>query len=118
MDNVKNFYEMKALAMEYFENTICLELNDLEQYFLKYHKLYQMYTLLETDYACMYKEKILTNVKVLIDTYKNKIKNRLAYETNNFAEISEEYSNLIMYLLNLQKKYPEFQKIIEIDDIV
>lgn len=118
MDNVKNFYDMKALVIENLENSVCLEFNDLEQYLQKYQKMYQMYEVLEGKNTNSYKEKILTNVKILIDTHKNKIRNRLNVETENFAEISNDYSNFIAYLISLQQQYPEFKDAIEIDDLI
>lgn len=118
MDNIKNFYEIKNLAMKDFENNICLEFNDLEQYFQKYYKLYQMYDFIDNEQSSIKKEKILTNVKILIDTHKNKIKSRLHSDHDNLIEISNEYSNFIANLLYLQEKYPKFKEIIEIDDIV
>jgi len=118
MDNLKNFYEMKKLAIEDLESTVSLELNDLEQYFEKYDKLYHIYEFVESENANLYKEKILTNVKILVDTQKNKIKSRINHETNNLVEVSNEYSNFIAYLITLQEKYPVFKNVIEIDDII
>lgn len=118
MDNLKNFYEMKKMAIEDLESTVRLELNDLEQYFEKYDKLYRIYEFLESENAEVYKKKILNNVKILVETQKDKIKGRLNHETNNLVEISNDYSNFIAYLITLREKYPAFKCVIEIDDII
>lgn len=118
MDNLKNFYEIKQSAIEDLENTVRLELNDLEQYFEKYDKLYRIYEFVESENAALYKERILTNVKILVDTQKNKIKSRLDNETNNLVQISNDYSDFIAYLITLQERYPNFKSVIEIDDIL
>lgn len=118
MDNLKSFYEMKELAIEDLENTVRLELNDLEQYLEKYNQLYHIYELVKTENATQYKEKILTNVKTLVETQKNDIKSRLNHESNNLVEVSNDYSNFIAYLITLQEKYPIFKNVIEIDDII
>lgn len=118
MDNLKSFYEMKELAIEDLENTVRLELNDLEQYLKKYDQLYRIYELVETENATQYKEKILTNVKILVDTQKSNIKNRLNHESDNLVEVSNDYSDFIAYLITLQEKFPVFKSVIEIDDII